>query len=134
MPSRDELVRQMANQWLSKAQDDLEAAEALLVHGGDLWAIVAFHCQQSAEKNIKALLTSLQIEFGKTHDLAVLLDKLVEARDEVAGALRPAEGLTVYGVQVRYPGDEPDVDQAEAEGARNLAQLVARLVLKELGR
>jgi HEPN domain-containing protein len=45
MPSREEIVRELTNQWLDKAEDDLNAAQALFDHGNDLWSIVAFHCQ-----------------------------------------------------------------------------------------
>ncbi len=132
MPSRDDLVREVANQWVEKARDDLHAARALQDHGGDLWAIVAFHCQQSVEKFIKALLTFQQIEFGKTHDLTALVDLLVDLEEQAMKVLRAAEDLTVYGVQVRYPGDGPEVDRDEAEKALELAQQVAVAVLREL--
>jgi HEPN domain-containing protein len=103
MPSRDELVQQLVNQWIARAQADLAAAEALAVHESGLWSIVAFHCQQSAEKFIKAALTARQIEFRKTHDILVLLDRLNGINTELTDALKPAEALTVYGVQARYP-------------------------------
>lgn len=47
MPSRDELIRQLVDQWMAKAQADLNAARVLVGHEGKLWAIVAFHCQQT---------------------------------------------------------------------------------------
>ena len=133
MPSRDDLVREVVNQWVEKAQDDLQAARALQTHGGDLWAIVAFHCQQSVEKFIKALLTFRQIEFGKTHDLTALVDSLADLEGPTMEVLRSAEDLTIYGVQVRYPGDGPEVDRNEAEKALELAQQVAEVVLREVG-
>ncbi len=133
MPSREVLIRQLVDQWLIKAQADLDAAMALVDHEGGLWSIVAFHCQQSAEKFIKAELTALQIEFGKTHDISVLLDRLNEGKNKLADDLSSAEALTVFGVQARYPGDGPDVDQAEAKHALDLAKTVARLIRDELG-
>ena len=132
MPSRDDLVRDLVGKWVEKADADLKAAETLAEHEGELWAIVAFHCQQSAEKYIKAVLTSLQIEFGKTHDISVLLDSLGSGKSDLETVLRPAEGLTVYGVQARYPGDGPDVDDEEAARAVELAQMVARLIKEKL--
>ncbi len=132
MPSRDDLVRELVGKWVEKANADLKAAETLSEHEGELWAIVAFHCQQSAEKFIKAVLTSVQIEFGKTHDISVLLDRLGSRKNDLETALRPAEDLTVYGVQARYPGDGPEVDKIEAGRAVELAQMVARLIKDEL--
>lgn len=133
MPSRDELIRQLVDQWITKAQADMAAAQVLVGHPGGLWAIAAFHCQQSAEKFIKAELTALQVEFGKTHDISDLLDKLSTKNDKLAENLRPAEALTVFGVQARYPGDGPDVSQVEAERALELAKKVALLLGDELG-
>lgn len=74
---------------------------------------------------IKAALTRDQVEFGKSHDIAELLDRLETTDPDLATILRPAVSLTVYGVQVRYPGDGPDVDRAEAEEAIRLARLVS---------
>ena len=51
MPSRDDLVREVANQWVEKAWDDLQAARALQDHGGDLWAMVAFHCNSRSRSS-----------------------------------------------------------------------------------
>jgi len=99
MPSCDELVNELANQWVAKAQADYDAARALSEHGGGHWAIVAFHCQQAAEKFIKGLLTALQIEFGKTHDIAVLVDKLAGVRSAATRGANPfhAENLSGFG-------------------------------------
>ena len=36
--------------------------------------IVGFHCQQAAEKYLKAFLTHSRIEFPRTHDLKALLE------------------------------------------------------------
>ncbi len=57
--------------------------------------------------------------------IAQLLDRLVPVKPDLAADLRPAAALTVYGVQVRYPGDAPEVDREEAEGALELARMVA---------
>ena len=133
MPSRDDLVRELVGKWVEKADADLKAAETLFENEGELWAIVAFHCQQSAEKYIKAVLTSQQIEFGKTHDISVLLDRLGSGKIDLETVLQPAGDLTVYGVQARYPGDGPEIDEAEAARAVELARMVARSIKDELG-
>ena len=48
--------------------------------------IVGFHCQQAAEKLLKAALSDLSVRFRKTHDLGALLSLLAEA-----GQRLPAE-------------------------------------------
>ena len=67
MRPRDEVRRELVRDWLAKADADLAVAERLLPDGGaHAWA-VAFHCQQAAEKFLKAYLSWWQIEFPKTH-------------------------------------------------------------------
>ena len=90
---------------------------------------MAFHCQQAAEKYIKALLTFWNIEFPKTHALANLL-ALVETGDAaLATALLPTIILTPYGVELRYPGDRPDPSVDQAREAVELAKLVREKLL-----
>lgn len=53
--------------WLIKAHQDLDAAKWLLASPDALYGIVGFHCQQAAEKSLKAYLTWQEQEFEKTH-------------------------------------------------------------------
>lgn len=67
---------------------------------------VCFHCQQSAEKYLKARLEEANIRIPKTHDLEELLD-LVLPLESLWSALRPAlEKLTDFGVEFRNPGHD----------------------------
>jgi hypothetical protein len=61
-------------QWLIKSQRDLKVAWVLFEHKESLLDSVVYHCQQSAEKSLKAYLTYQNITFRKTHDLDVLID------------------------------------------------------------
>jgi HEPN domain-containing protein len=72
MKPPEDALRSLVRQWLEKAARDLDAAERLSTEGGRLREIVAFHCQQAAEKYLKALLVRNQIEFPKTHDILTL--------------------------------------------------------------
>ena len=117
-------LRELVLQWLQKATADLDAAEQLRSQGGHLREIVAFHCQQAAEKYLKALLVRHQIEFPKTHDIARLLDRLATVNPGITESLRDAEVLTPFGVEVRYPSEAPEV----LPGGETLAIDVARHV------
>lgn len=46
---------------------------------------IAFHCQQAAEKYLKAFLTWHQVAFSKTHDLQELLDIVEAVRNRLEG-------------------------------------------------
>lgn len=62
-------------QWLIKSQRDLKAAYVLLINNEEsLLDAVVYHCQQAAEKALKAYLTYQEQVVKKTHDLDVLLD------------------------------------------------------------
>jgi len=90
--------------------------------------IVGFHCQQAAEKYLKALLTSHQADFPKTHDIHVLLELVDQIDPTAAEAMREADWLSPFGVRVRYPGDAPEMLPGDGERALNLARCVKRVV------
>jgi HEPN domain-containing protein len=87
MRPADEVKRDLMRQWLSKAEEDLGAAEILISHKTSYLSAVGFHCQQAAEKFLKAWLTFNQIEFPKTHDLGALLDLVAPMDAPLADSL-----------------------------------------------
>jgi HEPN domain-containing protein len=63
-----------------------------------------FHCQQCAEKYVKAFLTEHDIDFPRNHDLVRLLMLCLtvdESFETIRDNLRRLEN---YGVIIRYPG------------------------------
>jgi len=132
MKPPEEVRRELVGQWIKKAEADLSAAHNLLSHQPLFFYIVAFHCQQAAEKYLKAFLTWSQVEFPKTHDLDELLDLLEKAAPPVALALRPSALLSAYAVEARYPSELPDPTREEAERALYMAEDVRDRVLAAL--
>jgi HEPN domain-containing protein len=132
MRSREAVVRDFVQQWLSKAEADLAAAEVLAAGEMDDYFTAAFHCQQAAEKFLKAYLVRHQIEFRKTHDLGELLKLAAQAEPTLQQELGSCEWLTPFGVEFRYPGDYPEVDQAMAQNALTEAKRVRRVVMGHL--
>jgi len=125
---RDEFVRQ----WLLKAEEDFNAAKSLITYGESFLSTVCFHSQQAAEKYLKAFLTYHQVEFPKTHDIDELLDLIAPTDSKLPESLRDVIVLTNYGVDVRYPGDFPNVTSSDAQQAIQMAEKVRRLVLELL--
>ena len=115
-----------------KAEEDFNAAKSLITYGAAFLSTVCFHSQQAAEKYLKAFLTYHQIEFPKTHDIGELLDLVARADNKLSESLRDVIVLTNYGVDVRYPGDSPDVTSNTAQQAIDMAEKVRRLVLESL--
>ena len=116
-------------QWLAKADQDIRACETLLSADPPFLYPACFHAQQAAEKYLKALLTWHQIEFPKTHAIEQLLDLLEPALPDIASGLRDAVALTPFGVDIRYPGDQPEPDLQETHQAAELARKVRDAVL-----
>ena len=56
MMPREQVKRRILGEWLRKAQADLAVAEHLVSEEAIFAGAVAFHCQQAAEKYIKAFL------------------------------------------------------------------------------
>ena len=126
---RDEFVRL----WIRKADEDLALTEHLLSEDTPYLSAVAFHSQQAAEKYLKAFLVHRQCEFSKTHDLDRLLTLVATVNKPLAARLAPLSELSPYAVEARYPSDYPEVTNAEAEHARDLARQVGEAVKKAIG-
>ncbi len=128
----EEVKRDLVRQWLAKADEDLNAAKALLSLEAAFFTTIGFHCQQAAEKYFKAFLTWQQIEFPKTHDLGLLLGLLSTKAPAVAESLQEVIELNPYGVEIRYPGDAPEINAAEARDAVHQAEKVKEVILSAL--
>ena len=98
--------------WLQRAAEDLAAAEALT--GPVTLRSALFHCQQAAEKSLKAFLTWHQKPFPKTHNLTVLSGSCAEVDASLSAEVTPSLALTRFAVAMRYPGEieQPSVDEA----------------------
>ena len=70
-----------------------------------------FHCQQAAEKSLKAFLTWHQRPFPRTHNLTVLSGFCAELDASLDAAVAPSLALTRFAVAMRYPGEieEPSI-------------------------
>lgn len=106
-------MKQLAKEWLNKADEDFRVAERELAAEPPAFSAVCFHAQQAVEKAMKALLVDLGVDFPRTHDLKFLLD-LIKSKTPVFNDLEEAlVNLSVSAVEVRYPGSKPDRQLAE---------------------
>jgi HEPN domain-containing protein len=125
-------MKTITREWADKAEGDFAIAEReveVKLHPN--YDAVCFHCQQCAEKYLKARLQEADIYFGKTHDLSALLDILL-AIEPAWDSLRPdLQTLTQFAVSYRYPGDS--ADETEAREAVAKCKNVRAIVRKALG-
>ena len=90
-------------EWLKYAENDLEAVHILANHRPMQLEIICYHCQQSAEKALKAFLLFSDREPPKTHNLETLIDLCCELLNEFEIIIAECEYLNPFGVQPRYP-------------------------------
>jgi len=129
MKQPDKVKCQILAEWLHKAEADMDLAEHLIAEETHFYDAVAFHCQQAAEKYLKAFLVWYEIDFPKTHDLEQLLDLIAAVNDSLTTELRDVIVLTPYGIELRYPGDRPEATPSEARQAIELARQVRSAIL-----
>src|SRR5437879_445067 len=96
-------MKRMTREWIRKAEDDYRGAGKLASGRDRLHDQVCFHCQQCAEKYLKALLEELNLSIPKTHDLEDLLDRLLPYYGLLSGNRRGLRFLTAFAVDPRYP-------------------------------
>ena len=120
--------------WLRKAGDDLRSAQVDLAAAPPLIEDALFHCQQAAEKAMKAFLTAHDTTFRKTHDLDELAAACGAIDTSLNVALDPARDLTVFAWAFRYPGPEGTPPEAEAHESLALAQTTVAAIRERLGR
>ena len=125
-------LRDEVRGWVVKTENDLRAAERLL--GGDepILDAAVCHCQQAAEKALKAFLALHESPFAKTHSLPALVWQCVDI-DETFSALRDAaEFLNPFATRFRYPGELLEPDPDEARGAFDRARETADFVYSRM--
>jgi HEPN domain-containing protein len=118
--------------WLKKAREDLEAASWLLESPQPLNNAVGFHCQQAAEKSLKAYLTWVDEPFDKIHSLVALVGICLKSSPDFEELRKAATNLTPYAVTTRYPGDLPEISNQEAGDALELARQTWEFILIQL--
>lgn len=112
---------EIAKQWLAKAESDLLNADNNLKAENVPYDTVCFHCQQAAEKMLKAYLVARGKEYPISHDLLLILERIMSL-DPKAEKLRDALiFLMPYAVEVRYPDD---YSMPSAEDTRQARQAV----------
>ena len=110
-------MKKIAEEWLEKADKDLTAAR-LLAEDEKLWEGACFHCQQAAEKALKAFLIAAGERLPRTHDLVMLIRLCSTKGPDFEKLINSAELLNPFYAGTRYPNlgvleiTKEDVEQA----------------------
>jgi HEPN domain-containing protein len=119
-------------EWVEKAEGDWNAANQLnRVRKNPNYDGVCFHCQQCAEKYLKARLIEAGITFARTHDLLVLHQLVLQA-EPIWQALQPSLiTLNPFAIGYRYPG--LTATKADAKAAVKDCKNVRRVIRAAFG-
>ena len=134
----DKYKAEILQQWLDKGKNDLRSAEYLsTMQNPTPDEIICFHCQQTAEKYLKAFIFIQDIEPDKTHDLRELLTICEKFNSSFSVLLSKLRFLTKYGVMPRYPNDlgitNEDMKNA-IQYAKDVQEFVLQVLEKESGK
>jgi len=122
----NQATRDYIKQWILKAEEDLLVISRLT--DGQIIAptAICFHCQQAAEKYLKAFLIFHEVEIRRTHNIEFLLSECCDI-NPVFGEI-DAKNLSDYGVDVRYPGDMYIPNESEVRDSIAIAQRIKSIV------
>ena len=123
---------QIISMWLKKSANDLRSALILTTAEDYPTDAVCFHCQQSIEKSLKALLIYKDIEFKKTHDLVYLLNISGLEQELSNNYLTVFAEINYYSVTARYPDEIEDPSIQDSETAYKVAVEIFELVNKRI--
>ena len=133
--SNDEMEQiEEYKEWLTFSQTDYDCADYLNkapFHPRPL-NVICYHCQQAAEKAIKALIVYFGSQGGmpKVHDLSFLLNQvkniLTEQKEiEIThDFMIMADSLSKYGVAPRYPNEIEVDDHQTAKALKNSMAII----------
>ena len=113
---------EIAKQWLVKAENDLLNADNNLKAKDIPTDTVCFHCQQAAEKILKAYLVANQQSYPITHDLLLILEQVLLLTPNAEQLRNNLILLTPYAVEIRYPDDGCMPSVGDALEARKAAE------------
>jgi HEPN domain-containing protein len=121
MSSRDQ--RHEYERWREYAREDLQVAQNGLSDPSIMPRHSCFFAQQAVEKAIKSVLILLGIEFMYSHDLEYL-NTLLPVDLQMDETHFDLEGLSLWAVLSRYPGDTAVPADEDAQQAVQSAHAV----------
>jgi HEPN domain-containing protein len=108
-------MKQLTGEWVAKAEADLGSAQReYRARSAPNFDLACFLAQQCIEKYLKARLQEADIAFGKTHNLALLLNQAATVEPTWSSWSAVLHPLSAYATEFRYPGRSATKDDARA--------------------
>jgi len=116
--------------WLNIAIEDLNMAKLALTK--ELFSPLTYHCQQTAEKALKAYLIYNKQAVIKTHDLTQLLELCIKQDLNFKKLYEQSKQLNPFSSKFRYPTEYDIPDNADAKLAIKHAKYILTFVIKKI--
>ena len=118
------LNREVAKEWIDKAEEDFEFASAGIEYTKH-FAQICFHFQQAAEKYLKAFILANGLHFRRVHNLIELLEICKNKEPKIGEIEDACRYLNPFYIDTRYPVHWPThYDKDVAIKARNALQCI----------
>jgi len=118
-------------EWIKIADEDYNTAIFLQNMKPVPFEIICFHCQQCAEKYLKAFLVKHEIVVPKTHNLDWIIKECMAINVQFAEIKINSIRLTDYAVEVRYPY-RLELNEFIMDIAIKDAEMIKNFVIKRL--
>jgi len=118
--------------WFKKANEDELSVKSILDDRDGAPSTVCFLSQQIAEKYLKGLLVFFNKEFPKMHDLIDLEELILTFDQDIKEFEKDLDFLNRFYIESRYPGDYPEFNWNDAEGAYKGAKRIKEFVLNKI--
>jgi HEPN domain-containing protein len=123
---------QLVHSWLTKAKHDLMSARVLAGNDPPLLDTAIYHCQQAAEKAVKAYLAFCDREVERIHDIEVLISSATSCNQRFFEWIDVGIELTPYARLYRYPGYAGGPSQDQFDRAVSASEGLYKFVLSLL--
>lgn len=124
--------KQIVDEWIAMADDDLAFAKAALEDKLEYYLQICFYLHQATEKILKAYILANALEFEKIHDLNKLLQICVQKDEEFSEFVENVKLLNPFYIGTRYPDVVIKVSKSQTENVLNLAEQIASFVKEKL--
>ena len=118
-------------EWHEYAERDLVSAKHLLTLHPIPLEIIAYHCQQCAEKYLKSYLAFNDQDIEKTHNLLKLCNLCAEFEQGFLTLKNKCSILFTYIADTRYP-PKLDLTDRDVKMALEYAEEIKQFVLKHI--
>jgi len=116
--------------WLKIVADDLNSAKKLLE--AEIFSTSIYHCQQAAEKALKAYLAFGECKILKIHDLVRLVELCCNLDTDFERMYDYAESLNPFSTKFRYPTEFDIPDYEDTKKAIEQTERVVNFVLGKI--